>query len=45
MKALQVALSLGMDHRFLIDTPLMWIDKAATWRAGRSLAAARRWWT
>jgi 7-cyano-7-deazaguanine synthase len=32
MKALQVALSLGMDHRFLIDTPLMWIDKADTWR-------------
>ena len=37
MKALQVALSLGMDHRFLIDTPLMWIDKAATWRLAESL--------
>ena len=37
MKALQVALSLGMDHRFLIDTPLMWIDKAATWRLAHQL--------
>ena len=37
MKALQVALSLGMDHRFLIDTPLMWIDKAATWRLAETL--------
>lgn len=37
MKALQVALSLGMDHRFLIDTPLMWIDKAATWRMAETL--------
>ena len=37
MKALQVALTLGMDHRFLIDTPLMWIDKAATWRMAESL--------
>ena len=30
MKAMQLALSLGMDKRFLIDTPLMWIDKADT---------------
>ncbi|MDR7094369.1 7-cyano-7-deazaguanine synthase QueC [Hydrogenophaga laconesensis] len=37
MKALQVALSLGMDHRFLIDTPLMWIDKADTWRLAHAL--------
>jgi 7-cyano-7-deazaguanine synthase len=40
MKALQVALSLGMDHRFLIDTPLMWIDKAATWRLAHELGEA-----
>lgn len=32
MKAMQLALSLGMDKRYLIETPLMWIDKAATWR-------------
>ena len=40
MKALQVALSLGMDHRFLIDTPLMWIDKAATWQLAHDIGEA-----
>ena len=30
IKAMQVALGLGMERRFVIDTPLMWIDKAAT---------------
>ena len=37
MKAMQLALSLGMDKRFLIETPLMWIDKAATWGLAQSL--------
>ncbi|MBN9372268.1 MAG: 7-cyano-7-deazaguanine synthase QueC [Hydrogenophaga sp. SCN 70-13] len=37
MKAMQLALSLGMDQRFLVDTPLMWIDKAGTWRLAREL--------
>jgi 7-cyano-7-deazaguanine synthase len=37
MKAMQLALSLGMDKRFLIETPLMWIDKAATWHLAESL--------
>jgi len=37
MKAMQPALSLGMDHRFLIETPLMWIDKADTWRMAEAL--------
>ena len=37
MKAMQVALSLGMDHRLLIDTPLMWIDKAQTWQLAHDL--------
>jgi 7-cyano-7-deazaguanine synthase len=32
LKAMQIALSLGMDQRFTIETPLMWIDKAATWQ-------------
>jgi 7-cyano-7-deazaguanine synthase len=32
IKALQVTLNLGMDKRFVIDTPLMWLDKAATWQ-------------
>lgn len=44
MKAMQLALSLGMDKRFLIETPLMWIDKAATWALaydlGRELGQA-----
>ena len=31
LKALQATLSLGMDHRFVVHTPLMWRDKAATW--------------
>jgi len=30
IKAIQLALTLGMDRRFVIHTPLMWIDKAAT---------------
>lgn len=30
IKAMQVALTLGMDRRFVVHTPLMWIDKAAT---------------
>jgi 7-cyano-7-deazaguanine synthase len=30
LKAMQVALSLGMDRRFVLHTPLMWIDKAKT---------------
>ena len=37
MKAMQLALSLGMDRRFFIDTPLMWIDKAATWQLAHTL--------
>ena len=39
MKALQVALSLGMDRRLVIETPLMWIDKAATWQLAYTLGA------
>jgi len=30
IKAMQLALNLGMDQRFVIHTPLMWIDKAQT---------------
>lgn len=32
IKAMQVALGLGMERRFVLHTPLMWIDKAQTWR-------------
>jgi 7-cyano-7-deazaguanine synthase len=41
MKAMQLALSLGMDRRLLIETPLMWIDKADTWRLAQSLGGTR----
>jgi 7-cyano-7-deazaguanine synthase len=37
IKALQVALNLGMEQRFALHTPLMWIDKAATWRLADTL--------
>jgi 7-cyano-7-deazaguanine synthase len=40
MKAMQLALSLGMDQRLVIETPLMWIDKAATWKLARELGDA-----
>ena len=37
LKAMQATLSLGMDHRFVIHTPLMWRDKAATWALAHAL--------
>jgi 7-cyano-7-deazaguanine synthase len=37
LKALQVTLSLGMDTRFTIETPLMWIDKAQTFALAEEL--------
>ncbi len=37
MKAVQLALNLGMESRFVIHTPLMWIDKAQTWKLAQSL--------
>ena len=40
LKALQVALSLGMDQRFTVETPLMWRDKAATWQLAQDLGGA-----
>jgi len=40
VKAMQLALNLGMNRRFVIHTPLMWIDKAATWRLAFDLAGA-----
>ena len=35
VKAMQVALGLGLDRRVIIHTPLMWIDKAGDLRPGR----------
>ena len=37
MKAMQVALNMGLDRRFVIETPLMWLDKSETWRLAESL--------
>lgn len=40
MKALQVALNLGMATRLKLETPLMWLDKAATWQLAHELGGA-----
>jgi 7-cyano-7-deazaguanine synthase len=37
IKALQVAIGLGLDTRIVLETPLMWIDKAGTWRLAEQL--------
>ena len=37
MKALQVALNLGMATRIKLETPLMWIDKSQTWQLAQEL--------
>lgn len=37
MKAMQLALNLGLERRLCIETPLMWIDKAATWQMAQDL--------
>lgn len=37
VKAMQIALNLGMDSRFVLHAPLMWIDKAATWHLTEEL--------
>ncbi len=40
LKALQVAINLGMERRFVLHTPLMWRDKAATWALAERLGGA-----
>jgi 7-cyano-7-deazaguanine synthase len=37
IKAMQSALNLGMEKDFVLDTPLMWLDKAATWKLAEQL--------
>ncbi|MBF9235125.1 7-cyano-7-deazaguanine synthase QueC [Microvirga alba] len=37
IKAMQLTLNLGMDRRFVLNTPLMWINKAETWDLAREL--------
>ena len=41
IKALQVALNLGMESRFVLETPLMWINKAQTWMLAQRLGGTR----
>ena len=36
MKALQVALNLGMATRIKLETPLMWLDKQQTWQLAQA---------
>jgi 7-cyano-7-deazaguanine synthase len=40
IRALQVALNLGMEKQFELHTPLMWLDKARTWRLAHELGGA-----
>ncbi len=40
MKALQVALNLGMATRLKLETPLMWINKAETWQLAEQLGGS-----
>ena len=40
IKAMQLALTLGMDHRFVVHTPLMWIDKAGTFALAEEIGGA-----
>jgi len=37
IKAMQVALNLGLDRRFVLETPLMWRGKAQTWALAHGL--------
>jgi 7-cyano-7-deazaguanine synthase len=37
IKAMQVALGLGMDRRFVLHTPLMWINKAGTFALAETI--------
>jgi len=37
IKSLNVTLDLAMDYTFILDTPLMWIDKAETWELAEQL--------
>ncbi|MDQ1078577.1 7-cyano-7-deazaguanine synthase QueC [Pseudoroseomonas cervicalis] len=41
IKALQLALNLGMERRFILHTPLMWLDKGETWALAERLGGQR----
>jgi 7-cyano-7-deazaguanine synthase len=40
IRAMEVALNLGFDKRIDVETPLMWVDKAGTWKLGHDLGGA-----
>ncbi|WP_417519923.1 7-cyano-7-deazaguanine synthase QueC [Minwuia sp.] len=40
IKAMQVALNLGMERRFVLETPLMWLTKAATWQMAEAIGGS-----
>lgn len=40
LKALQVAISLGLDSPMTIETPLMWLTKAQTWALSETLGGS-----
>lgn len=41
IKAVETALTLGLDRKIKIETPLMWISKAATWQLASDLGGER----
>jgi 7-cyano-7-deazaguanine synthase len=41
LQALQKAIQLGMDRELIIDTPLMYLDKAATWKLAEDLGGKK----
>ena len=40
LKAMQVAMSLGLDTPMVVQTPLMWLDKASTWKLASDLGGS-----
>lgn len=41
IKSMNVTLNLAMDYHFIIHTPLMWIDKAETWKLADDLGVIK----
>jgi 7-cyano-7-deazaguanine synthase len=41
IKALQVTLNLGMASNFVLENPLMWLDKAGTWDLAERLGGRK----
>ena len=40
LKSLQVSMSLGLDAPMIVQTPLMWLDKAQTWQMAERLGGS-----